>query len=252
MSLPPLGFIILRHVNNRLTDYYWKEAYVSIRRFYPDVPVIIVDDSSDRKYVREDIILTNCTVIYDYEHKGCAESLPYSYFYRLRPFERAVIIHDSVFLQRKLDLTWDGEKGIQFLWSIPHYYDQAISKEIHELINVLPEEEREGLRSLYHAKGEWTGAFGVMSIVKWDWLKEIVDRYGPFDRWFPLLTNREYRSAMERVFGLLAYHHNPSGVVPPMLGGIQQYIRWGITFTEYITNEKVYCEYPVMKVWSGR
>ena len=29
-----IGFIILRHVNNNLTNEYWKEAYKCIRKFY--------------------------------------------------------------------------------------------------------------------------------------------------------------------------------------------------------------------------
>ena len=36
------GFIIIRHVNNELSDRYWKECYKCIRRFYDNS---IIDDS---------------------------------------------------------------------------------------------------------------------------------------------------------------------------------------------------------------
>jgi len=254
-SLPPLAFIILRHVNNKLTDAYWKESYRSIRTLYPTAPIVIVDDSSHREYLREDMVLTDCTVVYDTEHKGCAELLPYDYFHRLRPAQRAVILHDSTFLHRPLDLTWSSaDTGIQFLWTIPHYHEDTIQKEIHELIDALPDGEKESIRSMYyHTKADWTGLFGVMSIVDWGWLDEVVRRFGLFHRWYPVLKNREYRCAMERVFGLVAYYHLRSRVKESMFGLIHQSVQWGTTFMEYMKRYEEFREaHPVMKVWSGR
>lgn len=253
-SLPPLAFVILRHVNNKLTDSYWKESYSSIRTYYPTAPILIVDDSSNRKYLREDIVMTNCTVVYDTEHKGCAELLPYDYFHRLRPAQRAVILHDGVFLHRPLELCWSEQTGIQFLWSIPHYHEDTILKEIHELIDALPEAERESIRSMYnHTKADWTGAFGVMSIVEWKWLDEVNRRLGLFERWYPVLKNREYRCAMERVFGLVAYYHLRSRVQDSMFGLIHVSQKWGTTFMDYMNDYDKFKEsHPIMKVWSGR
>jgi hypothetical protein len=250
---PSFGAVILRHVNNSLTDLYWKRAYQAIRRFHPEMPVMIVDDSSDRQFLQEDIVLTHCTVIYDYEHKGRGELLPYWYFHRLRPFDRAIILHDSAFLQEPMSSELQGQEGIQFLWAIPHIYDNALQKEIHELIDVLPEMDRESIRSMYrHTKTDWTGVFGVMSVVDGEWLDEIVQRFHLFDCWLPIIKNRQYRSALERVFGLVAYYHLRTRVRASLFGMIHQYIRWGITFMEYIANEETYQKYPVMKVWSGR
>ena len=278
MTQGVFGFIIIRHVSSKMTDLYWKESYSSIRTHYPFAPILIVDDSSDRQFLRENIHLTNCTVLYDTEHKGRAEFLAYYYFHRLKPFSRAVIIHDSVFLHAPLSLSLLEEKrdnggsgvsgvsedggsgskgkeitGIQFLWTIPHYHDNAIQAEIHELIDALPDRVREDVRSMYlHTKADWAGGLGIMSVVDWDWLDEVEQRYHLFDNLLPVLKNREYRSALERVFGLIAYHHLKSRVKESMFGSIYQYIRWGITFSEYLSNDKEYQSYPVMKVWTGR
>jgi len=252
---PPIGAVILRHVSSSQTDLYWKRAYHAIRQFHPDWPILIVDDSSDRRFLREDILLTNCTVLYDYEQKGRGELLPYWYVHRLRPFQRAIILHDSTFLQApvKCELDVSRQEGIQFLWSIPHFFDDALQSQIQELIDALPDSDRETVRSMYHhTKADWTGAFGVMSIVDLDWLDEVVQRYDLFDRWLPLLKNREYRCALERVFGVVAYHHRRTRVRPPLFGGIQQYIRWGVTFSDLLLREEEYAGYPIMKVWSGR
>jgi hypothetical protein len=250
---PPFGAVILRHVSSSLTDLYWKRAYKAIRRFHPEMPVMIVDDSSDRQFLQEDVFLTNCTVIYDHDHKGRGELLPYLYFHLLKPFDRAIILHDSAFLQAPVACELQGQEGIQFLWTIPHIYDDALQKEIHELLDALPEVEKEPIRSMYrHTKANWTGAFGVMSIVDGEWLDEVVQRYDLFNRWLPIIKNRQYRCALERVFGLVAYYHLRTRVRPPMFGRIQDYIRWGVSFMEYVTNEETYQKYPVMKVWSGR
>ena len=250
-SIPSLGFIMIRHVSSKITDLYWKESYSAIRRFYPSAPVLIVDDSSNKRFLREDIVLSNCTVVYDTENKGRAELLPYYYFHKLKPFQQAVVIHDSVFLQAPVPVV--DCSGIQFLWSIPHYHEDSIQKEIHELIDALPVQNREDVRSMYlHTKANWTGTFGVMSVVTWEWLDEVEQRYHLFENWFPVLKNREYRCAMERVFGLVAYHHQPSRVKEPVFGTIQKYVRWGITFAEYLTKYDEFSTYPIIKVWSGR
>jgi len=250
------GFIIIRHVSNKTTDLYWKESYSSIRRFYPNTPILIIDDSSNRTYLREDIHTTNCTIIYDAEHKGRAELLPYYYFHRLKPFKRAVILHDAVFLQAPIDFSHfspDVNGNIQFLWSIPHYHEDTILGQINELIDALPEECREDVRSMYlHTKADWTGSFGVMSIVDWTWVDKVIQRYQLFDRWFPVLKDREYRCAMERVFGLVAYHNLRNLVKKPMFGSIQHYVKWGVTFAEYLADYEAYQVYPIIKVWSGR
>lgn len=258
MTLPPLGFVILRHVNSKITDLYWKESYASLRRLYPTEPIVIVDDSSQKIWLREDIVLTHTTVIYDTEHRGCAELLPYYYALRLRPARRVVILHDSVFLHQRLDMSsWSETTGIQYLWDIPHCYDDAIQKEIHALIDALPEGEgeRERIRQMYlHKKEEWTGLFGVMSIIDIEWLGEIERRWeGLFERWFPLLTSREYRCGLERVLGLLASYHGRDRIQTPLLGRIGESLPWGTSFLQYLTGyEKYRTQQRVMKVWSGR
>lgn len=249
MSMADVGFIILRHVTSRMTDMYWKECYRCIRRWYPQAPVMIVDDSSS-EWLQEDLMMTRCTVVYDRENPGRGELLPYLYFHRLKPFRRAIIVHDSVFLQAPLKI---GEaEGIQFLWSIPHHFDYSILQEIRGLIDALPSSVREEVHELYGRKDKWCGAFGVMSVVSWELLNEIVERYDLFRRWLPLLQKRDDRSALERVLGLVFYHHaaNGSPVAASLHGDILKYIHWGVSFTDWLKGG--YEQYPVMKVWSGR
>jgi hypothetical protein len=239
-----LGFIIIRHVSSKISDYYWKECYTCIRRFY-NHPILIVDDSSHSSFLNENIHLTNCTVIYDKEHKGVGELLAYYYFHLLKPFDTAIILHDSMFIQSAI--SFDLQEPARLLWTIPHYFDYDIITPIHSLILALPESD--SLLQLYEDKTKWNGTFGVTMVVKWKSLDEINKRYQLFERLFPKIVTRDIRSAVERVLSLLFSHHF-SMPLSSYYGIIHHYIKWGITYTEYLTND--YGSYPIMKVWTGR
>jgi hypothetical protein len=239
------GFIIIRHVSNKITDYYWKECYTCIRKFY-NHPILIVDDSSNPAYLHENINLVNCTVIYDKEHKGVGEFLAYYYFYILKPFDTAIILHDSMFIQSTISFDLQEEPA-RLLWTIPHHFDYDHITDIHSLIHALPESD--SLLQLYQDKPKWNGTFGVTMVVKWTSLHEINKRYQLFERLLPMILNRGIRCAVERVIGLLFSHHF-SMPISSYYGIIHNYIKWGITFTDYITND--YSSYPIMKVWTGR
>ena len=240
------GFIIIRHVNNKITDYYWKECYNCIRKFYNN-PIIIIDDSSNKDFLNENIVLTNCTVIYDTEHKGAAELLPYYYFHKLKPFDTAIIIHDSVFIQSKINFELNEEENIRFLWSFAHTFDDEIFHLIRDLCIHLPNSDE--LINFYHQKHLWKGCFGVMSVIKWSFIDKINKRHQLFDSILPHVTARANRHALERVFPVIAYFNDPT-IKNEYFGDIHSYIRWGITFFEYLSND--FSNYPIMKVWSSR
>jgi hypothetical protein len=242
------GFVMIRHVCNKATDLYWKESYHCIRRWYPDTPIMIVDDSSNREFLQEDMVLTNCTVIYDRAHRGSAELLPYYYFHLIHPFDVAVIIHDGVFIQRYVDFTLENNEPCRFLWNFPHWYDDEIFEGIKQIYSTLPFSDR--FTDLYHRKDAWQGCFGVMSVIRWNALDHVnrVEE-GLFDKWLAVVKTRDNRHALERAFPLLMTYHYPE-MRQAMFGGIYDYIRWGVTFTEYITGD--FSQYPVMKVWTAR
>ena len=48
-----LGFIIIRHVNNDLTNKYWIHCYDCIRTYYPENSIVIIDDNSKQEYITE-------------------------------------------------------------------------------------------------------------------------------------------------------------------------------------------------------
>jgi hypothetical protein len=242
-----LGFIIIRHVNNKITDYYWKECYTCIRKFY-DNPILIIDDSSKKEFLNENIFLKNCTVIYDTEHKGAAELLPYYYFYKVKPFDTAVIIHDSVFIQSKIDFNLSEDENIRFFWTFNHCFNNEIFNWIQELTSSVVHST--DLINFYQNTDKWNGAFGVMSVIKWSFIEKIEKKHLIFNKLLPQVVSRKTRHALERLFGLIAYF-NDENIKSPFFGDIHTFFnRYDISFCDYLTQD--FSNYPLLKIWTGR
>jgi hypothetical protein len=241
-----LGFIIIRHVNSKITDYYWKECYSCIRKFY-DNPILIIDDSSNKEFLNENIYLSNCDIIYDTEHKGVGELLPYYYFHKLKPFDTAVIIHDSVFIQTKVNFNLSQDENIRFLWTYDHKFNEGWFQYTEKITNTLIDSQE--LIKLHNQYNLWNGCFGVMSVIRWSFLNLIDNKHQIFLRLLPNITDRFDRCSVERVLGLISYF-NDSNIKPAVFGDIHKFITWETRFIDYLTND--YSNYPIIKVWSGR
>jgi hypothetical protein len=241
-----LGFIIIRHVNNQLSDCYWKESYRCIRNYHSN-PILIIDDSSNKEFLKEDIDVVNCTTIYDTEHKGAGELLPYYYFHLLHPFDTAVVLHDSIFIQSPNQFELKDNENIRFIWNFPHEFDSHVIEDIHAFIDALPHSSE--LLDLYNTKDKWYGCFGVMSIIRWDFIHKLNETHRIFELLLPKIISRVSRCALERIFALLA-HYNDSNISSPICDNIHKYMPWGVTYDLYKTGH--YGGYPIMKVWTGR
>jgi serine/threonine protein kinase len=82
------GFIILRHVNDEITNNYWKLSYDCIRKYYPEHQVLIIDDNSNKEYLTEHPLYK--TTIINSEYPGRGELLPYYYYLKEKYFENAI------------------------------------------------------------------------------------------------------------------------------------------------------------------
>lgn len=246
-----MGFIIVRHVNSKQTDYYWKECYTCIRKWY-DNPIIIIDDSSNSEYLNDNLKLVNCHIIYDTEHKGCGELLGYYYYHLLKPFESAVILHDSVFIQKWIDFSLKGA-NMQFLWTFNSAWDTELNNYYHELCGPMPLYEE--ILAFYRLR-KFRGCFGLMSVIKWDFL-DLLAEDGLLLALGQIKGRRDARSALERILGFMAFRRDPN--IQVRYNEIHSYMRWGTTFLEYLgsgigvvgginSNDKL----DIIKVWTGR
>lgn len=232
--MPSVGFIILRHVTNRLTDQYWKHCYDSIRKYYPDNWILIIDDNSNVKYITNHVLHHTTLIKSDFPGRG--ELLPYYYYLHYKLFDIAVILHDSVFVNAHIDFSVDKYKMI---WEFEHNWDQIADET--KLINVFNDSE---LLSFYQDKSLWKGCFGGMVIIRHDFLKVMNNIY-PLSKLLDHILNRRNRQSFERVISCLLQKMYPKTI---LYGNIKNYMKWGTRFRQ----KHNYAHLPLIKVWTGR
>ena len=240
------GFILLRHVNSEKTNLYWQESYRCIRKFYSN-KIIIIDDSSNKNFVKYDFELINCEIINsEYNYRG--EILPYYYFYKNHYFDKMVIVQDSVFFNKYINLNNVDE--IIFFWHFEHHWDSE--NEINKFFSYLNYSDE--LKDFYYEKKNWFGCFGVQSIIEYDFLKKIVEKYNLFNL-LNYINNRDKRMAFERIFALICNYEKRELINNISLFGIiHHYIHWGYSFDNYLNDKKneTLQNLDLIKIWSGR
>ena len=237
------GFVVVRHVNSKKTDEYWKDSYRCIRKFY-DNKILIVDDNSNPDFLTDDLVMKNCEIVKS-EYPARGEILGYYYFHKLRPFDKAVVLHDGVFFNRKIDFGNTG--NVKFLWSFEHYWDDDIpTLDIISRFKDCGEVVRKYIR-----KGDWIGCFGVMAVITWDFLDKLDTRHDLFNVILDNVRTRRERQFIERVFPSVCYANDSTlNGQSHILGNIHSDYKWGITYEQYKSG--ACSEYPLIKVWTGR
>ena len=242
-----LGFVLLRHVNSFDTNLYWQVSYASIRRHHPNAKIIIIDDNSDETFLQLNLVLRlHNTEIIQSAWPGRGELLPYLYYLEHRWFDTAVILHDSTFLQRPVEV--DGMHDYTFLWTFEHWWDKPAKERSY--IALL--RNHRDILAFYGRKSAWKGCFGAMSVVRYEYLKK-VDEHCDLRRLLHVIRTRADRMAFERILAcLLDVHRDRTNAASPSLfGDIHRFCRWGISFDEWLTNASNR-DLPIVKVWSGR
>jgi len=228
------GFIILRHVNNELTNKYWIKCVNSIRQYYPENNILIIDDNSNYKYITEETLYKTTIINSEYPKRG--ELLPYYYYLYNKLFDTAVIIHDSVIVNKYIDMSVEKYK---FLWEFEHHWDQP--EDETKMINIFNDLE---LNTFYENKKLWKGCFGCMTIITHEYLTYINNKYD-ISKLLDYVLNRYNRCSFERVIACLL---QKEGKKETLLGNINNYCKWGIQFNEIDKYKKL----PLIKYWTGR
>jgi len=247
-----LGFILSRYVIYEKTNNYWKECINQIRAFYPTNEIIIVDDNSNYEFIdNENVDLTNCRIIQS-EYPQRAELLPYYYFYKLKPFDKAVILSDSTFIRSKI-VDDNIKDDVRFLWSFHSFIKENVSLE-NELMRKLNHSEK--LIDIYKNESLWKGCFSVLSMISHDFLSRLVEKYN----FFVLLDHikcRLDRMCLERVFAVLCHcEDNELKDKCPIAGEITD-DHWRIgsyTYDQYVEEKQnnLLDNYRIVRVWTGR
>ena len=240
-----LGFIMTRCVHSEKHDVLWKECVSCIRSFYPLNTIIIIDDYSSIDI--DTSSMTNVLVEKSEVSKGCGELLPYIYLYKKKYFDKAVIIHDSVFMNCVLDTS---TTTVQYLWSFSEHepYYRVYTEFLLSLLHIDPE---------VYIKKEWQdrGCFGTMCVITLSFLTELFEVF-PLPILAPFINTRLHRMCLERVFAICCFLFFKNRSVPlqhSLYGNIVDYMPYGTSYEEYMQNKQHYTStYPLIKVWNSR
>lgn len=236
------GFIILRHVNSKETSKYWKICYSRIRKYYPEVQIILIDDNSKYDFIEkeEEEKLYKTKIIHS-EYVGRGELLPYIYYLKHKLFDVACFIHDSVFINSHIHFNVEDYK---ILWHFDHHWDQI--KDEEKMISIFNDD---GLTN-YHKSKKWLGCFGGMCIIKYNYLENINKKYD-FLKLVDYVKNRHNRMSFERVVACILRYNNDK---PSIYGDIGEYCLFANKNIDKNVRNKtmVFKNIPIIKIWSGR
>jgi len=245
------GFIFSRHIKNEKDAQYWYESYKSIRTFYPNIKIIIIDNNSDYNYINKELEIINCDIIQsDFQDAGyfCC----YYYFNKHKWFDKAIIIHDTIFINTFI--SFDDIDDIIFLW---HFTNHQCDNVFNERFLLSKLSNNYNILELHNIKHLWNGCFGMTSVITYDFLERLVIKYNLFNM-LPFVNKRCYRLDMERVFGLICTYEKPSLINKSSLFDLHAKILPGdYSYTSYkndklngIFNDKE--KYRMIKVYGGR
>ena len=256
------GFIITRHVNSETTNCYWNECVRCIRKLYSQNLIVIIDDNSDQTFVKADFEYKKVEYVKsEYIQRG--ELLPYYYFFKNHYFDNAVIIHDSVFIKKKINFDYLQQLNVKVmpLW----HFEKEKRENLHnslrivnnlknnnEIINHLSRDvqyENLGMNTKI-----WHGCFGVQSFINYNFLSTLQNKYNLFNL-LDVVRCRADRCCLERIMGVLFFIEYPQlSKQHSILGDIYVYTKWGYTYKQHCENtqNKIMNRLPVIKVWSGR
>lgn len=253
------GFIITRHVNSQQTNRYWNQCVKLIRTFYPLRQIVIIDDNSNQEFLKAEFDYKNLTVIQsEFPQRG--ELLPYYYYLKYKWFPNAVIIHDSLFIHKRIPFEKLSTPVLP-LWH--HNYDKENVNNILRLASVLKNnrtliskivKKEEVVINLGISSDKFNLCFGGQCYIKLNFLELLEQNYS-ITNLIHVVHNRTDRCSLERILGLLFCEEFPKLIKLRSLFGdiMKQYRAFNYSYYDYqndLNNKRVINSF--VKVWTGR
>ncbi len=250
------GFIITRHVSDERTNNYWNQCVRCIRRFYPNRKIIIIDDNSNYQFVKADYEYKNVKIIQsEYPKRG--ELLPYYYYHKNKWFDNAVIIHDSIFIHKRIPF-----EKLSKVKVIPFWHFEKDTENVFNTLRLVSNCRNLGVlqknllnNDVLGLAIKWNGCFGTQSYINHDFLSYIFKKYN-MTTLINKVTSRPDRCSLERIFGVIFSLESPfTRKMKSLFGSIFAYRHaFNYTFENYKNDLLVHKRLPhyIIKVWSGR
>lgn len=255
------GFILTRHVNSEITNHYWNQTVKLIRTYYPHTKIVIIDDNSNYSFVKPEFKYLNVEIIQsEYPKRG--ELLPFIYYLRNKWFDKAVILHDSVFIHKKINFN-AVKLPVLPLWHAPYDKENtygltritSLLKSNYVLKNKLIRPKENALRVVASRDpGDFDICFGVQCVIHHDFLVKIENKY-KITNLIHGIQCRADRCCLERIMGVLFNEECPQLYnIKSLFGNIHHHYRaFKYNYNEYINDfQNNRLKGILTKVWTGR
>lgn len=243
-----LVFIILTHVRDEKDQLLHERCYHSVKAFYPDAPIVIIDDNSTIPVSKK--AFPDAKIIRS-EYPGAGEILPYTYFLKERWAEKMVFLHDSMFLKRPF-YQEELNNSVCFHWYFEfHNYDD--DDMINHLLSHLHDSKKLIDYNTYH-KASWLGCFGCATIIDLTVLDQIENKYSLTGRLKKIIKTRAQRCAFERVLGVILFKEKYVNKEKCSNFGSIRFYPLAFEEVDSVTLEKIKSGYSgaILKTWHGR
>lgn len=251
------GFILTRKVISERTNRYWNESVAAIRRLYPDKEIVVIDDNSNEELTIDNSKIENVRFIKS-EFVGAGELLPYYYLHKYRFFPKAIILHDSVFFQKKINFDLFSSFPVMPLWHFNYQEDRGNAiKLIARMTNTHVIRQKLSGDTVqafsFKRSDKWRGCFGCQAFISLDFIDFLQKKYNLISM-VHLIKTRKDRCSLERIIGVIFNTEFPflTNNKFSLLGDIWRYQKWGLKYEEYVSNKEKFKNFPILKVWTGR
>ncbi len=239
-------FIIIRHVREEKHNIFWNECYDNIRKFYKEEKIYIIDDNSVYPPERHGK-LYNVEIIKSEFPKQRGELLPYYYYYKRNFSKNAVILHDTVYINSKINPLYLETTKFHILWNANHNRDHANGAKERTLKILSKLDNSKQHIEKYNTPSKWDVCFGAMSIINLDYLKSVFDNTNYFEILLSEIKSRPDRMCFERILPVLLTKGEKTTIVN---GDIKKHQKWGTTYTMH--KQKNTLDKNMYKIWVGR
>jgi hypothetical protein len=216
------GFIIPICIRNDIHFNQLKRCINSIRNFYENIKIILIDDSNIEytKQIEEFFKYDNNIFIKESLMKGSADQQIFKVLLETELFEKAIFIQDSMILNKQLEGI--DEINLQFIWHFTnHRVHWDIIKEpntkynlnnniithtdliIHNVLRDYKDNKdfQKYVINKLKNKNEWCGCFGSLCIIDKKSLILLNNDIDFVDKFISSSSNRD-RRANESIFAL--------------------------------------------------
>jgi len=202
------GFIIPSYVNSPYAYHRLKLCIDSIRKLYPLILIVVIDDYSEID-ISELMTMDSKLIVEKSLIKRGGEINPYYHFFHKKYFDVAIIIQDSTTI-KKLIYVDISKVTVKFLYYFKNHRPRW-KNELFEIIfnnfynNISDIIKRENIKKFSNDRNKWLGCVGVMSIISHDYLVNMNNKTC-FIEMCKYVKNRTDRMIMENIFAVCCFY----------------------------------------------